>query len=555
MPFDYDPRGREGIGVVQPHAGTDYPLLDPSADVRDLLADFYLSYGDPGDYGGIGFVAPFRIQWLSGFGTGPADSTPGAPTPVNAVDLLVVDAVGTVVFDSTLVIADLDHPNSAFASRGWGPRLQIYEWSSELMVCRVVVHTKWSPDEDPVPREYPSQFLPAAALLDPRSCHRLPKRVLSIGAVLSQLKRCGVEFVAGYNIKLTNARTQTKTLRAGAAITFDATPGGGLGIYPGCEPQPLYIRRINGIEPSPTGDFLLAAADCYYVRQPMHWLTGGESLSADAEVWPEVLLFPGNQLDAELPDPLAGQVKTAAGWPPADNPAYAHLKVGNDCRPCCDCDDYVAVAEYLNRVRDRYAVVGQSTAAVNQKYLENRDRWLAIRECVYRRPLRLQLQPQICPYLDVLAQYVNNTDQCQQALALTVTLATAPPDGLGTQVPGYGIIYGVAVLPGSFAPGTQRYTLDGEWPTFTAHWDGVQPGATVYVKFRLSFADCGVAGDTPENLAAYIVQATLTGTLADSPIQIQTADGVFVAATVSASSSLECPGDINSIQNLGQCLS
>ena len=266
MSFLYDPRGREGIGVVQPAAGTDYPLIQPSADMRDLLADFYLAYDDPGDYGGQAFVLPFRIVWLFGFGTDvPVAGSIETPLPTHTADLLILDATEQVVFDSTTAVFDAEHaPYNGFAERDWGDRLHILEWYTDTATCRAIVHTKWSPDDDPVPHGYPDDFQPAAAILDARTCYRTPRRVRSLQALLTKLRRIAVvEFAAGYNMQL--AVTSLLTSRYGSAVTFAAVPGSGQGIYPGCDAPPSqYIRKINGVGPSRAGHFQLAANACYF---------------------------------------------------------------------------------------------------------------------------------------------------------------------------------------------------------------------------------------------------------------------------------------------------
>ena len=130
-----DPHGREGIGVAQGHPGHDYPLILPSEDVEYLLADFYLSFDQPGDYGGVGdYEPPFRIHWLAGLGQGapqmpiPTDNLGSVsasdsaynsicsasasamteivgeecyPIPRHLHDIMVVDSNNRVVFDST----------------------------------------------------------------------------------------------------------------------------------------------------------------------------------------------------------------------------------------------------------------------------------------------------------------------------------------------------------------------------------------------------------------------------------------------------------------------
>jgi hypothetical protein len=125
-----------GIGVAQPQSGLDYPFVSPGLnanptyllDVRELFADFYLSYDDRGYYWAEpGNVNPLRVYWLYGFGNGPAFSigqnpVSGVPIPAqtHAKDLIVVDSQNRVVFDSTQA-DDYDE----FV---WGEHYKIIEW-------------------------------------------------------------------------------------------------------------------------------------------------------------------------------------------------------------------------------------------------------------------------------------------------------------------------------------------------------------------------------------------------------------------------------------------
>jgi hypothetical protein len=145
--FAYASFGRKGIGVTQPISGTDFPLVEPSEDVRYLLADFQLDYPDPADYDSAveAFKPPFRLAWMYGFGcdpsTIPANSSSSLseslgsestdefpPIPTHGIDIVVFDDDGRTVFDSTTA--------EDFTARDWGPRLRIYNWGASNVSCR-----------------------------------------------------------------------------------------------------------------------------------------------------------------------------------------------------------------------------------------------------------------------------------------------------------------------------------------------------------------------------------------------------------------------------------
>ncbi len=521
--FLYDDHGREGIGVVQPNSGTDYPLVTPSEDVRYLLADFYLEY--QGDY-----VRPFHIAYLRGLGCedseAPEDLPHDGPFP-HAADVVVVDDVGTIVFDSRDAIYDEDFaPHSGFNARDWGPRLRIYEWHTENAVARLTAHTAWSHD-DPEPRNYPFHLVPESAVLDERSLLRLPSRVNSLQVVLNNLSRTGVLFTPGHNMKITHLGTVTEPGgRFREQIRFDATPGAGLGIFPGCSSEPLVIRRVNNIPPTDGGDFYVAATDCYYARQP--------TLIVDAEPrrsYPSVLLPPYNTLDLDLPDPLAGLSTAAAGWPQSKE--YGHLQLGNDCDPCCKCEDYVALGNYINTVGGQYRELGNEAQALRTIYHANRDRFLNSRDCFHRRPLRIFIQPQICPFVDVALQFCNQTGECVEDIVLSVEFSVVP-DAVGMEVPGYSFLTGAQKKTGRRTSLTEHSQMAGSWPTFQAQLDSVDNGASGSVKFRLEFPDC---------FTPYILTGRLTGTIKGQPIMVESEDvpGEMVPAEAEETKTLNCP--------------
>lgn len=586
--FEYDPHGRQGIGVAQPQSGIDYPLVNPSADVRYLIADLQLQVDDPGMYGGTPFQPPFRLHWLYGVGcTGEEadcltslsseteislDSDDGDVVnadfcPTHAQDLTIVDRDGRVVFHSP----DAEE----FTSQAWGDREHVYQWrDARLGFCLLVVHTKWPAEQsDFEPRHYPKNFFPLDATLDERAVYRLPKRVRSITVILDNLARTGVDFVAGHNMELvTQAPTDTvdRGLRHATQLRFNVTPGAGRGIFPGCDPAPLLLRRINGVAPTDFGDFYLAATDCYWVRQPTRLI------STDPRVtYPQIGFAPGNVPTANLPDPNAGTAKNLPGWPLNDDPRYAHLQLGNDCMPCCDCDDYVNVAEYMNSIRDQYHTLGNDVENTRDLYHANISRWLEARECFHRRPLRIFLQAQVCPFLDIVVQFCNQSDKCRTGVELIVDFSTSPHGGVGTEVPGFTFITGAQSRPGRRSTQTERYEMGGSWPQFTAYFDAINPGQSVYAKFRLVFDNCGIAPPesstssesseqaepTSDGTVPYAVTGRLTGTEEGEPVLVfgneensSESSGMLVEAVAIDTETLNCPPGPGSTFNALTCV-
>jgi hypothetical protein len=534
------PYGRVGINHAQPEVGIDYPLVAvPSDDVSQLLADLCLSYEDPSDYNSAltPFKLPFRISWLGGFGNDPATGSPSAPT--NAADIIIRDANNAPVFDSRFA--------SLIRNLAWGPRLWLYEWLGDIGHLTVIRHTAWR--EDDTQKTYSSAFNPVSAQLHARTVRRLARRVKTITAVMTTISQDDVDLAAEYNMVLAPQST-TNGLRDGTRITFDATPGGGLGVYPDCEDKLLAITKINGITPTQSGNFFLLADECYFARQPV------QLLSEDPRrTYPSVLLYPYNEIDVDLPDPAAGTTTAAAGWPTEKE--YAHLYLGNDCVPCCDCADYVDAAQFIIREASAFKALARKSQTAAKQYEDVRNRFIADKNCRTRFPLRVTLQPQACPTIDVVVQYCNQTDQCITDLRVNLELDAG--DGVGAELPGYTQIKGARFgEPGNLNPLVERSKLNGTWPNYYMLWEYVPPYASVYFRTRFEFGECG-GGEVAGQFEPYVVAAAITAsvkgvTLKLPPLEGQGGNQPEIIATSYANAALRCPAANDDVAKKNFCL-
>lgn len=557
--FEYHLAGRTGVSVAQKYIDLDYPLILPSPDVRYLIADSSLVFDQPSDYGNHPeFLRPFYIYWLSGFGDGATDLTPGRPvivpeadssssssssssvsslsssvpvyypSVVHGHDIVIVDKIGNIVFDST-------NAGVTYNSRSWSDWLQLVTWQRpDGANLTIAYHTAWSPNSVPEPQIYSVYFFPQNAQLDERVLVRLAKRVKSLTVLLDNIRGNDVEFLEGYNTAITRDETvENSGGRRSTRVVFNATAGAGLGIFPGCDPEPLTIRTLNGSGPDDFGNAFLTATDCLWLRQPTTVLESHPIRLTS----PNVSLVPGSIPTPNLPHPNAGNAKNLPGWPLNDNPVYAHLQIGSDCEACCDCDDYVAVANYLNNTRNQYKQLGQQLHTTQQHYHENRTRWINQARCVLQYPLRIRLLPQFCPFLDVAVQFCNQSDDCKTNVELTINFTSSPTGASATEVFGYTFITGASRKPGRAAPKTERYNLNGLYPgpiTFT--FDNVWPHQSVSGRFRLRFNDCGLSGDTP-----FAITGCVTGTVDGEVIYALTLAGTPIPAQACETATLNCP--------------
>jgi hypothetical protein len=491
--FVTSPEGRRGIGVIQPQSGLDYPFVAPSEDVRYLLADFYLAYDDPGLYRESVPVAqhPLRVKWLYGVGCSSASRPAWAPVPTHAADILIVDANDQTVFDSTkLVPTGGDNTYQQFQKRDWGTNYDIYEWIGNDAVCRIVVYKTWPAGNDPPPVNWPLHLAPENAVLDERAVTKMPKRLRTLKVksgplTLGPLRRTAVVFGAGNNMRIMPAENTAGT-RKETQITFDAIPGAGLGKFGDCTTDsttPIYA--INGARANEYGDLTLTAGDCIWIRRPT-------TLVAPNTVTPVY----------------------AAGT--------AVIAIGSNCPACCSCADYSETALYMNRVRNRYKKIGARTHETKLLHENNIERWLTQRDCRLQKPLRAILTPQACPLIDVVLMFCNQCQQCATAVTMTATLSVYPA-ATAEIVPGYTRLY---------APGVngKPFTVEGEWPVFSAKLPPIDVGNSAYVRFRLRF--------TPRTYP-YAVDINVTGDNAGMPI-LAGCDELAAAAYGSDSAALRC---------------
>jgi hypothetical protein len=470
--------GRQGIGVIQPQSGLDYPLVGPSVfttrdyarNIRYLLADFYFEYDDPAEYnGGTKTVHPLRIKYL--YGVGCIENTPilGFPTPAHAADIVLVDANDTVVLDTTAQPTE-------FSASNWGVDYKIYTWKQANTVCRLVAYTTWV-NGDNERQQFHKYLFPTDAVLDERAVYKMPRRLLSVAVRnggVTTVKRAGsLVFVNGYNTALSAADTVVNNFRADTSVTFTAVAGSGLGRYTNCTESTgsKPITKLNGVGPDSFGNFLLASNDCLWARRPTTYT--------------------------------------------ADNPTpwtTAQLQLGADCGPCCSCDDYANTAKYMNTTGMRYQLIGQRVQDVRLYHDTNIVRWNAQRTCSLLQPLKLMFVPQNCPYIDVIAMLCNPCDTCidETSLKLVISVRAISPNQPGP-IPllecGYTALYAKGINGGAI--GVLELVNEVGY-TFTL--PQILPNDSAYVKLRLKFmeADNATPGELVKARGAYAISGALT---------------------------------------------
>ena len=397
-----------------PGGGTDYPFVGES-DGAGVVLDAYLSYEDAA----CAYRLPFRLV-------------------ITGDDVDVYDAADVPVFHGLLSQCNL---------RAWGTR-EVREWVSDPHVLRLV--TKDVTD--------------CSAVLDPRTCNRLPARVKSLRVGLVKM-RGRVRFEAGYNIDLAGGSTpeaeRVDGARYASAVNIDAVPGAGLGRLAGCEDVEVLVRKINRQGPDCGGNFKVEVDPCLRASLPL-FVNGNSGETRTAEYSHEDL---------------------------STDEAKHALRMTSDCRPCCDCDYFVRTYRGLKRVRNKWRAAAAKLEGVRDVYEANRERWMASRQCRIDNPARLLVWPDMRCTSSVAGSFCNFTTCCLVGLEIRFTMSRFA-DGEPVPFPG-----GLAVestISGSPFEGDEKYAPEvlGGGRVLRYMVDYADSQAMSTAKMRFNACDC-----------------------------------------------------------------
>jgi hypothetical protein len=447
------PRGLQSIGVDQPPnaAQSNFPFIKPSDDIKRMFGDFYLSYEDPECV----FALPFRVAWLAKFGEVVVPNFPGRPDPVNKYDLIVEDANGLVVFDSTEAID--------FVTIEFSDRLEAIEWKTEKAICRAVRHTKSNPNEPPLIFD---RFIePEQSDLDVITYRQVPERVRSIRVGLTKLDPGDMIWDEGFNFGMA---VQDPVSQDGGRfvrpILMSAQPGDGLGRVPGCEDVEPLVRRINNVGPNAQGGFLLDADGCYRIQRP-------------------TILTDVNPRTVQIGHPEL-----------TDEEAAAALHLFNDCGPCCECDDFVRTYKGLKSVFARYEELGVRAEDTRDQFAINKARWEEEAACRFERPSRIVLQQEFDCTIALGAMHCNNSDECITPLVLRLTIQ-AFQDGLPDPAAGGSFLCEETRRKGSDTNQNEiPFQFEGSFPILDSRFDSANAHETSRIRTRLRIPGCENGG-------------------------------------------------------------
>ncbi len=441
-----------GIGLGVNPDGTKFPFVNPSDDVKGLFADFSLTHSVRAA------VLPLRIVWLYGMCraqeacTSGSSLSSGVPEPVHEADLLVADADGNIIFDSTTA--------TVFRSRSWGSRFHVYAWQTDSAVCQAILHTGAHDAEDA--KAFLHDFRPENGVLDERCSEITPRSVTRITVDSTDVTE-SFQLEAGYNITLEPGELSGSSRRARQSVVISAVPGSGQGRFPGCVEEDLLVKTINGVAPNAHGDFTITVGSKQPTGGTCYWLERPSTLESTS--------------------------------PRIARPTAATLKLHNNCSPCCECEDYVNTYRGIRRLYDRFKSIGGRTDTVKSQFRENAARWIAQRDCRKGHPTRIAAVLSGLGYLDIAAAFCNTTAECMSSVQLDLSFVHSA--GQTGSAVDYSTLISTEVGDG----GMVEYTLLGSWPSYQSNWATLSSGRSAKIRTRFYF---------PNSLTGHTVTITAT---------------------------------------------
>lgn len=302
----------------------DYPFVEPSEDVKELITDVLFSFENPKE----DIVTPIWLKRITKHDEG-------------LYSVCLTDANNNVIFDS----ANYEYTNSiqvngttyidkrtnntgkcVYKQYDWGKyrereetqgavtenifyRYDLLYWETELITLKMVIRKN---------KLRMFSLYPDSAELEARAIYQFPKRVRSIQVADSVITGGKVKLTAGYNMSLS---TDTESnIRTANTITCSAIMGAGKGIETktctGEDAFPL-VTSINGVKPNKDGDFYLTGDDCHTIG------------------------FTGS-----------------------------FVSLANACTPCCTCEDMSDTGKLLKAIEDEYYCLGGKYKVLAQRYIE-----------------------------------------------------------------------------------------------------------------------------------------------------------------------------------------
>jgi hypothetical protein len=404
--------------------GSVYPFVTPSADIRNLIAEACLTFA------ATAYRPPLRVAWIHGLDKAfalppglPADPPPlpggdmprasdtAIPdyTPTHDCDAVIWDAQDNVIFDSTAA--------GSYAGSFYGPYFFTHRWDDGDRVLRITQRVRF-PGVDQA-YAVPSTIKPRNGVLDERVGEVACPRVESIGIDGEGYAADGrVALVEGYNTTAVGSATRTTQAARTSGITVAAEPGSGLGLYRDCDGGDRAFDAIGQLKADANGNVSFATDGCYTVR-------------------PEIKI----QNDVATITP-------------------GKLLLGNDCKPCCSCADYAALATQLTALWNELQVLANEAEHARDRYMHGLQRFGGVQSTPVTLAISANSLVHNLRYVDFVVQVCHQTDDCLEDVEVHVDLSATiaeegvefPPRLRVTMMPDHVSVTGDCGVPGNVRP-------------------------------------------------------------------------------------------------------
>lgn len=318
---------RPNVPTIPTWMSPEYPFVSPSEDIQGYVTDILLSFDDPLE----NIEVPIKLSRITKHGD-------------RLYSVRFTDVNDKVVFDSSaynytrdsieltgnnyIAKATNQSGDCVYKHKYWGAYYDLLYWETELVTLKMIIR---------ITNIKQFTLYPDSGELDTRALYQYPKRIRSITIInenrwpperdllppymipkygdMYYITEDSVELWEGYNMQF--SWSDNSDIRNSHIITLSAVKGAGEGIAklecPEDEPNRL-ITTINGVEATEDGAFFVTSDACHTVR---------------------------------------GTNK---------------IELGNDCKPCCECEDMTKVGKLLNQIEDEYYCIGGKYQVAVENY-------------------------------------------------------------------------------------------------------------------------------------------------------------------------------------------
>lgn len=368
-------------GVNQPNQGGYlYPFVSDWDAVAATIVDLRVGY-DPSVH-----KLPLKLDVMDNITGSPVFPGFGGPR------LVISDANDVIVVDT----GELKRPN--INGQEWASRYKLYTWGVAPYGLSVVTDSVIAPT-------LPTILIPNGKEIDVRACEPIRSFVRNIKIYDNQEVELAevsnsdlLKWYYGHNVELqyTPAAAQTFSgQRVSETVTINMSPGSGLGRYDTCQDAAsLPIRTLGGAKPDNKGDVAFATERCFRVE-------------------------PLVEINGDLAHIVPGIVR-----------------LGDDCKACCDCADYQNVYRAMSRTKRKYEALGTALTPRIEKYDESRQFIAERLQCVSSSSLlKLAAAATGAGEIGIAAGLCNPSGQNITGVSLRVSVYQVYSNGTAARVP------------------------------------------------------------------------------------------------------------------------